>query len=250
MINMKSTLSFNSVQKTIKIRSLSLNAISENELLKREFEIKLYDQGYPHILGSDEAGRGCLAGPVVAAAVCVPKSHTVIETVRDSKLISKKKREEIYNIIMNDVTIFKDYTVIDNKKIDDINILNASLLAMEMSLQKVMNQINNQNSIESSSFVALIDGNRCPKNLKVKTIPIIKGDKLVYSIALASIIAKVKRDEIMDEYHKLYPNYNFINNYGYPTKQHFLLLHKYGPSPIHRISTKPVQRILFNHQEE
>ena len=194
---------------------------------------------------------GPLAGPVIAAAVSVQLNHKIIETVRDSKLISKKRREEIYNIIMNDNTIFKEYTVIDNKKIDEINILNASLLAMEISIKNIINQINNQNSSSSASsssslLVALIDGNKCPKNLGIKTIPVIKGDKLVYSIALASIIAKVERDKIMDDYDKIYPNYNFKQHYGYPTKEHFLLLHKYGASPIHRISTKPVQRILYN----
>lgn len=225
------------------------NVVPSNSILKREYEDRLFQNGYNYIIGTDEAGRGPLAGPVVAAACCCPShlQHKLIEKVNDSKLLSEKKRNEIYELIMNDNSILKAVTIIDNDKIDEINILKAALLAMELSIEKVTKQIQNS---ENDKICALVDGNKAVRGLPFKVIPVVRGDKLVYSIALASIIAKVERDRIMTQMHEIYPQYNFAQHKGYPTKDHFLLLHQYGPSPIHRKSTKPVQRILYNKNDD
>ena len=214
--------------------------LSSSDIMKRDIEIELHTSGYPFVIGVDEAGRGPLAGPVVAAAlVCLP-SHKNLLPAADSKVLSPKKRMEIYDSIKDDPTILFASTMISNLEIDRINILQATLLAMQTSVELVLN--NNQSPLYQNleKCYCVVDGNKSPK-LDIKTRPIVKGDSLVYCIALASIIAKVERDMIMLQLDNTYPEYGFAKHKGYPTKDHILALHKYGPCAVHRFSFKPVK---------
>ena len=175
------------------------------------------------IAGCDEAGRGPLAGPVVAAAVILPKNYYHPE-IDDSKKLSRLKREGLFEIITESAISFC-FGIIDHEIIDQINILNATKKAM---FQAIM-------GLARIPEIVLIDAVRIP-DLPYEQLPIIKGDSLSISIAAASILAKVKRDRIMFEYHQLYPQYEFDRHKGYPTKRHRQCIRQYGPCPIHRRS--------------
>tara|TARA_B100000497_G_C7694759_1_gene423839 strand:+ start:315 stop:911 length:597 start_codon:yes stop_codon:yes gene_type:complete len=182
------------------------------------------------IAGCDEAGRGCLAGPVVAAAVILPKSFSNI-ILNDSKLLSKKKRDLLRKIIEREAISWA-VGIVDNKKIDQINILNASILAMHRAIKKLT---------KKADFL-IIDGISF-KNFKgINHKCIIKGDGKYLSIAAASIIAKTHRDEIMQRYHKNFSNYKWNTNNGYPTKEHRDGIKKYGITKYHRKSFQLLER--------
>lgn len=180
-----------------------------------------------HPAGVDEAGRGPLAGPVVAATVILSKKEQ-IAGLNDSKKLSHKKRELLLNEI-NKKALHIGIGIVDNKKIDEINILQAALKAMEIAVE---------NLTVRPDFL-LIDGNKTT-SLKIPQKAIIKGDSKCASIAAASIVAKVTRDRIMAEFDSKYPDYNFIKNKGYPTRDHYEMIKKYGPCPIHRKTFKGV----------
>jgi len=196
------------------------------------------------IVGIDEVGRGPLAGPVTAAAVTVrqiPNSKFQIPKIKDSKKLSSKKREELYQILTKHPRIEWGMGRVSEKVIDRINIKNAAELAMEKALQNLKSKI----KIPRSQIFLIIDGNNI-KNLKLKTYNlklIIKGDEKVFSCAAASIIAKVRRDKIMKRYHQKYPQYGFDKHKGYGTKYHFKMLKKYGPCKIHRKTFRPVKNL-------
>lgn len=194
------------------------------------FEKELYKEGYEFIAGTDEAGRGPLAGPVVAAAVILPKD-LIIDGVNDSKQLTEKKREELFDIIM-DKALAVGISFIDNKKIDEINILEASRLAMMEAIKK----------LKIKPDYVLSDAMKMNIDIPVK--PIIKGDALSINIAAASIIAKVSRDRFMDEMDLKYPNYGFKRHKGYPTKDHIEAIKKYGITDIHRTTFKPIKTML------
>ena len=185
------------------------------------YERQLADEGYTYIAGVDEAGRGPLAGPVVVAAVVMPLDK-LIEGVNDSKKLSAKKREALYELIMQSALSVK-VSVISHEIIDEINILNATKRGMLECI----------NGLEHAD-VALIDAVKL--QAQIPTLPIIHGDALSYSIAAASIVAKVTRDKLMLEYDKLYPQYNFGKHKGYGTAEHIKMLKEYGPCTIHRRS--------------
>ncbi len=185
------------------------------------YERQLADEGYKYIAGVDEAGRGPLAGPVVVAAVVMPLDK-LIEGVNDSKKLSAKKREALYELIMQSALSVK-VSVISHEIIDEINILNATKRGMLECI----------NGLEHAD-VALIDAVKL--QAQIPTLPIIHGDALSYSIAAASIVAKVTRDKLMLEYDKLYPQYNFGKHKGYGTAEHIKMLKEYGPCTIHRRS--------------
>ena len=197
------------------------------------FEKKLVESGYKYIAGVDEAGRGPLAGPVVAAAVILPEEFSSNQ-LNDSKKLSSSKREKIYNELMNvDSKVISAFAVINEVVIDKINILRATHMAMAQASSNL--------SIEPS-FV-IIDG------MPIKDFPfnnesIIKGDSKSLSIAAASVIAKVERDRIMLNYSKEYPEYKFEKHKGYGTKLHLDALKKFGPCKIHRKSFAPVKKFL------
>lgn len=193
-----------------------------------KYERKYNAEGYNAIVGVDEAGRGPLAGPVVAAAVYWGDGD-LIEGIKDSKKISEKKRLILYDLIISNA---KDIGIgiVHEKEIDKINILQSTYLAMRKAIGKLKNKPD----------MILIDGNRADiKHYKYKTI--INGDNLSYSIAAASIIAKVTRDKMMYEYHKIFPHYGFCNHKGYGTKKHLLSIYENDACPIHRKSFKPIK---------
>ena len=186
--------------------------------------------GYDFTIGTDEAGRGPAAGGVWAAAVCFKKDidEKLFETLNDSKKLTPKKRESLYEPIKeNSFWAIKAITV---EKIEEINILNASLLAMNYAVLSVREQI------QSDSFLTLIDGNKLIKNFNYPQKYIIKGDAKSASIAAASILAKVSRDKYMDKIHEEFPCYDWIKNKGYLTKTHIEAIQQYGVSKYHRLS--------------
>lgn len=177
--------------------------------------------GYQMICGIDEAGRGPLAGPVFAAAVILPE-NAVIEGINDSKKLSEKKREILYDVI-KETAISWSVGFATETEIDEINILQATFLAMKRACD----------GLSVRPDFALVDGNRMP-HLGVETQLIIKGDALSASIAAASILAKVSRDRLMYEIDSIYPEYQFAKHKGYGTALHTKMLKKYGPCPVHR----------------
>ncbi|MBQ7712429.1 MAG: ribonuclease HII [Clostridia bacterium] len=186
------------------------------------YERSLRERGAWLIGGMDEAGRGPLAGPVVAAAVIMP-SDDPIEGVNDSKQLSEKKRERLYDEIIARAIDYK-ISAVNEKVIDEINILNATKRAMAECVE----------GFAISPHVVLVDAVKL--SLEVPTVSIIKGDALSYSIAAASILAKVYRDRLMLAYDEQYPEYGFARHKGYGTREHIEALRKYGPCPIHRHS--------------
>ena len=190
----------------------------------KSIETELYKKGFEHICGIDEAGRGPLAGPVVVAGVIMPKD-SMIEGVNDSKKVSEKKREKLYDIILEEAISYS-VAIIGQDVIDDINILNAT----KQGVTKVVEEL------DVKPNLILVDA---LTHINTKGIPydsIIKGDAKCYNIAAASIIAKVTRDRIMRQWDEIYPQYGFINHKGYGTVKHIEALKEYGPCPIHRRS--------------
>lgn len=180
-------------------------------------------QKFNFIAGCDEAGRGPLAGPVVAAAVILPKSFYHPE-IDDSKKLSATKKEKLFKVIQNSAVSYA-FGIVAPDVIDKINILEATKLAMAQAI----------NGLSQNPEIVLIDAIKID-NLSYKQLPIIKGDTLSINIASASILAKVKRDSIMLEYHRQFPMYGFDKHKGYPTDYHRACIKKYGPCPIHRKS--------------
>lgn len=187
------------------------------------FENQAYANGYCAVCGVDEAGRGPLAGPVCAAAVILPRG-CMIDGVNDSKKLSEKKREALFDVI-RDTAVASSVGWASVEEIEEINILNAAMLAMQRAVE----------GLASPSDFALIDGNKTPP-LSIPAQAIIKGDALSMSVAAASILAKVSRDRLMLELAKEYPQYGFEKHKGYGTKLHMERIREYGPSPIHRLS--------------
>lgn len=177
------------------------------------------------VAGSDEAGRGPLAGPVVAATVILPDDFPT-SILNDSKKLSKAKREEAENVIKERALSYGIYSV-SPEIIDQINILQASLLAMKESYRIAAAKI--------KPDILLVDGNKEP-NVEISVKAIVKGDTKIPEIMAASILAKCHRDRIMEDYDRLYPSYGFSKHKGYPTKEHYEALKKYGPTPIHRLT--------------
>jgi ribonuclease HII len=212
------------------VQALVSKAIKSIEALEKEKQrievMKQYEKeydSYGYICGIDEVGRGPLAGPVVAGAVILPRDCKILY-LNDSKQLSEKKREELYDIIMKEaVAVGIGYA--SHERIDEINILQATYEAMRQAISKL--------SIKPD--ILLNDAVTIPQ-VDIKQVPIIKGDAKSVSIAAASIVAKVTRDRLMVEYDKVYPEYHFADNKGYGAAAHIEALKKYGPTPIHRRS--------------
>lgn len=204
------------------------------------YEEKAKQNGFNHIIGIDEAGRGPLAGPVVASAV-VLKNHSFQTHITDSKRITPLQREKAFQEIYDNAYV--GIGIISESVIDEHNILNATFLAMRNAVDDVIAQMP-LNMTRDKNFVdqvcLLIDGNRFKTDLPYHYQTIVKGDSLVLSIACASIIAKVIRDRILTIYDKIFPEYGFKKHKGYPTAQHRQIVREIGPSLIHRKSFKCV----------
>jgi ribonuclease HII len=202
-------------------------------------EQSLFSQGYKIIGGIDEAGRGPLAGPVVAACVgwasdfdAGKLEYTELKFLRDSKKLDEKKREQLFKIIQEEA-LEVGVGICDHKTIDRANIFQATFLAMKKALSALKNR---------PDFI-LIDGKFIIPNTSYQQKAIIKGDSKIFSIMSASIIAKVTRDRLMKQFHEQYPEYCFDRHKGYGTRLHFEMLKKYGPCQIHRRSFGPVKRL-------
>lgn len=188
-----------------------------------KYEKEAIDNGYSYVCGVDEAGRGPLAGPVCAAAVILPKD-IIIDGVNDSKKLSEKKREALFDVIKQTAVAYS-IAFASVEEIENLNILNATMLAMKRAVE----------GLNPSADYAMIDGNKLP-NLSVPCEYIIKGDAKSMSIASASILAKVSRDRLLYEYANEFPEYQFDKHKGYGTKVHIEALQKYGPCKYHRMS--------------
>lgn len=230
-------------------------------------EKKLWRQGYEFVVGLDESGRGPLAGPVVAAAVCVKNikrearnsrqyqnynfknakfvfnSDIMISNllIKDSKQLSKRKRQELFEILTKHRVIGWGIGVVSENMIDKINILEATRLAMKKAVENLRFTVT---GLRFESEFLLIDGNFRLNNIKIPQKSIIKGDQKVFSIAAAGIVAKVARDRMMERFHKKYPEYGFDSHKGYGTKLHIKNLQSLGPCKIHRKTFYPVSALV------
>lgn len=196
-----------------------------------KYENEAFDKGFKNICGVDEAGRGPLAGPVCAAAVILPKGH-IIDGVNDSKKLTEKKREALFDVIIDECLSYC-IAFATVEEIEELNILNATMLAMRRAVE----------GLDIQADYAMIDGNKIPP-LDISAECIVKGDANSMSIAAASILAKVARDRLCVEYDKQYPEYCFAKHKGYGTKLHREMILKYGPCEIHRMSF--LKKILNN----
>ncbi|MCC0783333.1 ribonuclease HII [Clostridioides sp. ES-S-0108-01] len=214
------------------VQSLAVKLAKKLDNIRREeerletiniFENEGYNKGYLYIGGIDEAGRGPLAGPVVASVV-VFKKNTKIEGVNDSKKLSEAKRDELFEVIKREAL---DYGIgiVNNEEIDEFNILNATYMAMIKAI----------NCLKQAPDYLLVDAATIP-GIDIAQNPIVKGDSKSISIAAASILAKVTRDSIMYQYDRVYPEYGFKSHKGYGTKEHYEAIEKHGITPIHRKS--------------
>ena len=188
-----------------------------------EYEDEKYGMGYTAVCGCDEAGRGPLCGPVVAAAVILPRG-LIIEGLDDSKKLTEKKREALYGEICTRALAYSIASA-SPEEIDELNILGATMLAMQRAISE----------LSPSADFALIDGNTV-RNMPVPAVGVVKGDAISSSIAAASILAKVTRDRLCLEHDRLYPGYGIAGHKGYPTAAHMEAVRRLGPSPIHRRS--------------
>ncbi len=200
-----------------------------NQMNRYEYESKYYQMGYDYIIGLDEAGRGPMAGELVVAGVIFPKGF-YDEKINDSKQLSEKKREALYDLIVENALAY-DIEIISVEDVDSLNVYQASKLGMEKCIE----------NLKREKMFALSDA--MPLNYADHEA-IIKGDAKSISIGAASILAKVTRDRLMKEYAKIYPEYGFDKHKGYVTKMHKEAIEKYGVCPIHRKSFAPVQKIL------
>ena len=186
-----------------------------------EYEDKHYTEGYTAVCGCDEAGRGPLCGPVVAAAVILPRG-LVIDGLDDSKKLTEKKREALFDVICEKAVAYA-IAEATPEEIDEINILNASMLAMRRAVE----------ALPHPADFALIDGN-CSRGFDIPTETVVKGDSRSYSIAAASVLAKVTRDRGCHELDRAYPEYGIAKHKGYPTKDHMNAVRRHGAAPIYR----------------
>lgn len=200
------------------------------------FERSARNDGYSCIAGLDEAGRGPLAGPVVAAAVVLPEG-LLIPGLTDSKQVPEQKREELFDIIRAQAVCY-GVGIADERTIDEVNIYQATIIAMERALQALVPQPD----------YLLLDAITLPR-LATPQKPLIKGDCRSHSIAAASILAKVTRDRMMLDLHEKFPVYNFQQHKGYATKEHMSLLRKHGPCEAHRKSFEPVSSMLSGEKQ-
>ena len=206
------------------------------EMPNIQLETKLWKEGYRYVFGLDEVGRGPLAGPVVAACVCIENEEQVVKDVRDSKKMSEKKRVQA-DIEIRELSTAYGIGVVSEKEIDQLNIRNATKLAMERAIEDMKKNFNiTPDYLIADGGINLLDN--------YNMLSINKGDIMHYSISAASVLAKVYRDNIMKEYAIKYPEYGFDCHVGYGTKKHIDAIYKYGVLDIHRKTFAPINKIV------
>ena len=212
--------------------------MKEKELIRlqeiKKIEEELYSKGIKSICGIDEAGRGPLAGPVVVASVIMPQD-SMIEGVNDSKKISEKKRERLYEEITKEAIAY-GVGIIDQNQIDEINILNATKKGLTLSIKELEKDLEEKKRMINKPDIILVDALTNINTDGITYKSIVKGDAKSYSIAAASIIAKVTRDRIMRQWDEVFPQYGFEKHKGYGTAMHIAAIKEYGLCPLHRLS--------------
>jgi ribonuclease HII len=232
----KSAVADNKEESTMAATTLTLPRTIEERLMK--------DQSLDFVIGVDEAGRGPLAGPVVAGACVFLTPKELIRGVKDSKQIDEKGREELYEVLSKRTDdVIWAVGEIDNNRIDEINILQSTFEAMTAAAESVIQQLGK--TFKNPKFHILIDGNKVPPQLKAKyeCTAVVKGDGKEFIIGAASVFAKVTRDRIMYQLHDKYPQYNFAQHKGYGTASHFQAVFKYGPCEYHRFTFAPIKHM-------
>ena len=235
------------------------NATQKHMLPTLAFEKEAKRLGYRIVIGVDEAGRGPLAGPVVAAAVRYRSDSLVfpseadryVRLIRDSKTLSERQREDAYRWIVEHFET--GIGIVDVETIDRVNILQATFLALQQAVDEVLKKcVQESESMGNIPVYVLVDGNRAIPHVAYSQQTIVRGDAQVVSIAAASIVAKVTRDRLMRDFENTYPKYGFAQHKGYGTAQHLEALRQHGPCPIHRCSFAPVARLCreFARNEE
>lgn len=199
-------------------------------------ESSLREKGFRAICGVDEAGRGPLAGPVVAAAVILPEDCDIVG-INDSKQLTRLRRDAIFEEIANS-NVLCAIGIMTSTDIDSINILRASLMAMRKAVM----------DLKADPDIVLVDGTFAIPNLRQQQYAIVKGDSRCKSIAAASIVAKVTRDRIMEKFQAIYPSFSFATHKGYSTPEHLRELREFGPTEIHRRSFRPVAEVLEQYE--
>jgi len=230
LLEQDSRIGVNKIAKRLRNKLAKKQAVIDKFEKMSQQEIKLYQEGYQAVVGIDEAGRGPLAGPVVAAAVILDQDNPIYG-LDDSKKLSRERREELLEEIRE-----KAYVGIgkaNNREIDKYNIREATFVAMKRAVKDLLPQLK---ELDIKPDILLVDGNAEIPDLTVEQKAVIDGDAKVNAIAAASIAAKVTRDNIIFDYAEQFPEYKFKSNKGYGTKEHIEALQKYGASPIHRRS--------------
>lgn len=217
-------------------------------LPKTKIEKQLHRQNKSIVIGVDEAGRGPLAGPVVAGAVWVNPGILELkfegrELIRDSKTLSAKQRAKIHDLLIENELFVTGVGEVSHQMIDRLNILGATMLAMRIAAEEVIKKVAKQAKVGDGNVCILIDGNRKIPKIEFEQRIFSKGDRNIFSISAASIIAKVHRDVIMEKYHEKYPEYGFDSHKGYGTKFHMQQIQKIGPCEIHRRSFGPIKAV-------
>lgn len=209
------------------------------QIAKDMIQLTFFEKEYECVIGVDEVGRGCLAGPVMASAVSYRLKElseiekTQLKELDDSKRLSEKQRSRLSDAIRSSAQFAIGH--VSNEDIDKFNILNASMLAMEKAVHRLILKLESD-GIKREKMLVLVDGKQPMPGIKIAQLPVSKGDLKSASIASASILAKVTRDKLMQRYYKKYPNYFWNKNKGYPSRVHVDALKKLGPSPMHRLS--------------
>lgn len=204
-------------------------------------EKRLLDRGFSYVLGSDESGNGCVAGPiVVSTCALIGDNIDPIDGVDDSKKLPPEERRRIYNnITSSDQNKYAwNVIIVESNEIDKTDVPTATKEALRKSVENLVAEY----ELPVNETYSIVDGHKTPKlSIPLKCRPWVKGDAQVYTVALASIIARCTHDDLMLEMHEQYPQYGFHENRGYPTKDHIAAIHKHGPCPIHRMTAKPVK---------
>lgn len=230
----------------LSISSLQVKSFAIKSKSKLPHEDALRERGFRYIIGSDEVGRGCIAGPVLATSCCIFTDNSdeieLVSGIRDSKELTAEQRNDIYEQIINVPSLYKwKCAQRSPKDIEESNILKATMECFRDSIQELVLLEN----IPLDLAYSIVDGKSTPKLVNGPTPipcrPMVNADAKVYTVSLASIIAKVTRDRIMTEAHEIYPMYNFHVNKGYGTRDHIERIHKYGPCPLHRMSFKALK---------